>query len=655
MEKILIANRGEIALRIVNSCRRMELTSVAVYSEIDRDSPHVQAADQAQCIGPAALEDSYLNIDNILAAAAVTGADAVHPGYGLLSENPEFAERVMEAGLIWVGPPLAAMRAMSSKITAREIALVHGIPVVPARALPQSPDAAALADIAELGPPLLLKAAAGGGGIGMREIHTGADLAAQVGAAQEQALRQFGSSELLVERLLMGARHVEVQLLGDQHGNLVHLYDRDCSLQRRRQKLLEEAPAPGLSEDLRRRLQEAALALATAVEYQGVGTVEFLVSGDEFYLLEMNTRLQVEHGVTEAVTGIDLVEQQFRVARGEALALKQTDIHCHGHAIEARVYAERPQHDFAPCTGTVLAFNSVPRAGLRVDSGVAAGVNVSHYYDGLLCKLIVHRPERAQATAFLRRSLSELWLPGVDTNQAFLGALLAAPTWCNPKLLHVAAVEEQVPELLAAAKLDAASRQQLLAAATVWRFRRDPPAADRRPWPGGFQLQRQSHWRTDDGLEAVVWQWVESGCYQFADAELVITHAVEPAADGLLLEINGSRQRLQVLQAEGSLWVFLPHVGALRLEAVFALGSASAAASDGACVSHGPGQVLEVLVSAGQQVERGDALVVIESMKMESTLQAAASGQVVAVEVAAGDIIASGQLLLNIAPQETEL
>ncbi|MCX2979451.1 hypothetical protein EYC98_01090 [Halieaceae bacterium IMCC14734] len=654
MEKILIANRGEIALRIVKSCRLMELASVAVYSEIDRDSPHVQAADQGHCIGPAALEDSYLNIDNILAAAAATGADAVHPGYGLLSENPEFAERVLAAGLIWIGPPVAAMRAMSSKISARELALAHGVPVVPARALPQAPDAAALADIEELGLPLLLKAAAGGGGIGMREIHASADLSAQIGAAQEQAKRQFGSSELLVERLLTGARHVEVQVLGDQHGNLVHLYDRDCSLQRRRQKLIEEAPAPELSDDLRRRLQGAALALAAAVDYQGVGTVEFLVSGDDFYLLEMNTRLQVEHGVTEAVTGIDLVEQQLRVARGEPLALEQADIHCHGHAIEARVYAERPRQDFAPCTGTVLAFSSEQRAGLRVDSGVAAGVNVSHYYDGLLCKLIVHRPERTQATALLQRSLAGLWLPGVETNQAFLGALLASPTWGDPGRLQVAVVEEQMPELLAAAELDLASRQLLLAAATVWRFRRDPPAADRRPWPGGFQLQRQSHWRTDAGLEVVAWQWLEAGVYQFADAELLVTHAVEAAADGLLLEINGSRHRLQVVQAGESMWVFLPDVGALRLEAVFAVGSASAAAADGACVSHGPGQVLEVLVGAGQEVERGDALVVIESMKMESTLQAAVGGQVVAVAVSAGDIIASGQLLLNIAPQEIE-
>lgn len=645
MNKLLIANRGEIALRIMRSCQSLDIATVAVYSDADRHALHVGEADEARRIGPAALEHSYLNIDNLLAAARESGADAVHPGYGFLSENAEFAAAVEAAGLIWVGPPPGAMRKMADKISAREIAIAHDVPVIPAVSLAAGAPFDPGEIIAAVSLPLLIKSSAGGGGIGMREVHAPDELAEAINEARDHALRQFGCGDVLIERFISRGRHVEVQIVADKHGQLLHLLERDCSAQRRRQKLLEEAPAADLSEELRYSLHQAALRLAKAVNYQGVGTVEFLVEGSDYYLLEMNTRLQVEHGVTEAICNLDLVELQLEIARGKALKLAQDDINCTGHAIEARIYAEDPTAGFLPATGTLQAFAYRGQPWLRVDSGVTQGSEVSHHYDGLLCKLIVHGENREAASERLQSALAGLRLAGIKSNQRFLRALVNSPQW--ERGLYTSTVETELPALLVAAEIAPAQLNLALVAATIWQFRRQPPAADQRPWPGAYQLKRHSTWMSGDRPLEVNWRWAAAGEFAFPDLALSAT-VLEEADDTLVLEIENQRQVFVTQGDSSGLWLWQQALGNLRLDAVHASTAGNAAKQDGRCTSHGPGQVLRVLVAPGQTVEQHQALVVIESMKMESTLHAPRAGQVAEVAVTEGELIASGQLLLRL-------
>ena len=665
MNKVLIANRGEIALRIIKTCTRLGIATVAVYSDIDRDAPHVKAASEAICLGPAALESSYLNMDAVLAAVERTGADAIHPGYGFLSENAAFAERVVAAGVTWIGPPPAAMLAMASKARAREIAQQNEVPVIPATVVTAETALEDRADLLEMELPLLLKASAGGGGIGMREVHDAANLIEEIEAARDHALRQFGDGDLLVERLVAGARHIEVQVLADQHGNLLHLFERDCSIQRRRQKLIEEAPAVGLADQLRQRLYSAALALARAVDYEGVGTVEFLVLGDEFFLLEMNTRLQVEHGVTEAVTGLDLVELQIQAARGDALQLTQADIACEGHAIEARIYAETPAMGFAPATGVVEKFVAPEGAAIRVDTGVLSGSQISHYYDGLLCKLITTGASREQATRQMDLALRQLCVFGVATNQSFLSGMLMQADWCDANC-HVSWLEDNLNALIQSAQPSEQALATALAVATVAQFIEQPTAADARPWPGGFRIERRTQWQWDESPHGVNWRWRAADEFGFPDYGLEVKLlSQEPGAAEMLVEIkqeikpetqlaaeiSGQRYRFLCQRTGDRVWVWCADLGSLCVQRVEGTQNTDSEFSGGRCLAHGPGQVLRVLVSAQQQVAKGDPLVVIESMKMESTLTAVVSGTVAAVAVAAGDLIESGQMLLQTTPQ----
>ena len=427
---MLVANRGEIALRVVRACRAMGLQSVAVYSEADAGAPHVAAADMAVPIGPAEARASYLNIPAVLEAARRTGADAIHPGYGFLSENAEFAQACEDAGVIFVGPPASVIARLGSKTTARETARAAGVPVVPGERPESQSDADVMAALARVGVPALLKASAGGGGKGMRLVETADHLADTIAAARREAERAFGDGTLYVERALEPARHVEVQILADRHGSVVHLFERDCSLQRRHQKVVEQAPAPDLASAVRNRLTRSAVAVARAAGYVNAGTIEFLVQGEgdgaTFYFLETNTRLQVEHPITELVTGVDLVQQQLRIAAGEPLSFAQDDVRVHGHAIECRVYAEDSER-LLPQSGRLLRYREPAGPGIRVDSGVGEGLTITGHYDALLAKLIAHGDTRDEALARVTEALRHFEILGVRHNLAFLMALVSRP------------------------------------------------------------------------------------------------------------------------------------------------------------------------------------------------------------------------------------
>ncbi len=429
-KKILIANRGEIAIRIMATCREMGIRSVAVYSDADRRARHVQAADEAYYIGPAPATQSYLRIDAIIDAARQSGAQAIHPGYGFLSENATFVEACDAAGITFIGPPAAAMRLMGSKIAAKQLAQSVGAPIVPGYNGAKQDDAVLFEEARRTGFPLLIKASAGGGGKGMREVHAEGDFLEQLAGARREAQNAFGDSTVFLERLIQQPRHVEIQVLGDTHGNLIYLGERECSIQRRHQKIVEESPSVALTPTLRAAMGEAAVRIAKAAGYVNAGTLEFMLdAGQRFYFLEMNTRLQVEHPVTELVTGLDLVRQQICIAAGEPLGLAQEQIQPRGHAIEVRLYAEDPQQDFLPSTGTIAAFVPPAGPGIRVDSGIASGDEITQYYDPMIAKIIVYGEDRPAAIARLQAALEQTVTLGVKTNAALLLAIARHPAF----------------------------------------------------------------------------------------------------------------------------------------------------------------------------------------------------------------------------------
>lgn len=641
MQKVLIANRGEIAVRIMKTCRKLNLQTVAVYSDADVSALHVNAADQAVRLGPAPPRESYLHPDRVLDAALQSGADAIHPGYGFLSEDPEFARAVLAKGLIWIGPPPAVMESMASKISARAVAERAEVPVVPGFALAADTPVPDLTAIPGLSLPLLLKAAAGGGGIGMREVHDLQDLEQAVEAVRAQAKRQFGSGALLIESLIEGGRHVEVQVAADSQGNLIHLYERDCSVQRRRQKLLEEAPAPHLSDRLRSELHDAAVRLAAAVRYENVGTVEFVVKDDSFYFLEMNTRLQVEHGVTEAVTGLDLVELQLGIAAGKPLPLDQDAVMCDGHALEARIYAEDPASGFAPSVGRVGYFSAPHPPCVRVDSGVQAGSDISSHYDGLLCKLISHAATRDAATLRMRRALEQLCVLGVLTNQRFLHDALGSEPWATGQV-HIKLGEQLVEDLAVDAKMKTA-----LLAATVWQFMTDPPAADQAPWPGGFHYERIARWRSGQVDHDVRWNWDAADRFRFPDLGATASLIRFDKADAFELEVSGERMRFRCQQGPNGIHLWSEQTGTCLFHRLSPESEEHAGHQADHCLSPGPGQVLRILVEPGQLVAEGEPLLVIESMKMESPLVAPRAVRVGSIRVEVGALVNADQLLVS--------
>jgi 3-methylcrotonyl-CoA carboxylase alpha subunit len=655
---ILIANRGEIACRILRTARRMGVRAIAVYSEADADAMHVALADAAFCIGPAPAAESYLSIPRILEAAARAGAEAIHPGYGFLSESAEFAEACGAAGVTFVGPPAAAIRAMGSKSAAKTLMERAGVPLVPGYHGTDQDDAV-LADAASrIGYPVLIKASAGGGGRGMRIVTAADEFAAALAAARGEARAAFGDGAVLIERYLVRPRHIEMQIFADAHGDVVALFERDCSVQRRYQKVIEEAPAPGLAPAMRERMAAAACAAAQTIGYVGAGTVEFIVEDDRFYFMEMNTRLQVEHPVTEMITGLDLVEWQLRVAAGEGLPRRQDELGIAGHAIEARIYAEEPARDFAPAIG-ILRHLRVPAASdaVRVDTGVREGDAISVHYDPMIAKLITHGADRDEAMRRLACALDEYEIVGVRTNLALLRAILRHPAFregavdtgfiarhaaaliAAPVPPRRAALAAAVHRLLADARRDATSvagdARSPWALGTAWRLNGDG-YQDFVLRAGETALTLRAHLRHDGRFRLDL---------PDGPAEVV----VRADAEGLHLALDGMQVHARVLRSGDELTVLL-HGETHTLHYVDPLAPAPEAGAGGERVlAPMPGRVLEI-AEAGRAVRRGEVLVVLEAMKVQMRLTAPRDGVIAAIGCARGDLVEDGAELVSFAP-----
>ena len=624
--KLLVANRGEIAVRIFRTCRRLGIETVAVYSDADRAAMHVRHADEAVHIGAAPAAESYLRTEAILAAAAETGADAIHPGYGFLSENAGFAEAVLAAGLAWLGPPPAAIRSMGPKDEAKRIAEEAGVPVLPGYR-GEAQDISTLTKAAEkVGYPLLIKAVAGGGGRGIRQVSKPSELEGELVSAVREAEASFGDGRVMLEKLVERPRHIEVQVFGDQHGSVVHLFERDCSLQRRRQKVIEEAPAPGMPEVVRKAMTDAAVKLAKAVGYQGAGTVEFIVDGskplapDTFWFLEMNTRLQVEHPVTEMITGTDLVEWQIIVASGGKLPLKQKDIKLTGHAFEARICAEDPAEGFRPGAGLILEFGLLEEPdgeSLRWDAGFESGDRVPSSYDSMIAKLIVHGETREDALEHLTATLAHTQLCGVPSNAGFLRRCALSDEFSGGTH-HVNWIGENLDAL--AAVPDAHRAASLSAVATLLL---DDEGAES-PWDlhDGFRLNSVP--RRDVLLAA--------------DGTAGLVDPDAPVADEtpFPLVTDLSPRRFAVTCGGDTFLVTIPEFSA----------DADAALGGNVVKAPMPGKVLSVLAIAGAEVTRGETLAVLEAMKMEHALVAPRDGVVEAVHASAGQQVADGDVLV---------
>ncbi|MFZ5492254.1 MAG: acetyl/propionyl/methylcrotonyl-CoA carboxylase subunit alpha [Pseudomonadota bacterium] len=652
-DTLLIANRGEIACRVIATARRLGIRTVAVYSDADAGARHVRLADAAVRLGPAPAADSYLSMDAVLEAARVSGAQAIHPGYGFLAENAVFARRCAQAGLVFVGPPPEAIEAMGAKDAAKRLVVQADVPVVPGFDAPGADDAQLIEAAARVGYPLLVKAAAGGGGRGMRRVDSAAGLADAIASARREALAAFGDDALLLERYVTHARHVEVQVFADAYGRAVHLFERDCSVQRRHQKVVEEAPAPGLSDELRAAMGEAAVRAALAVGYRGAGTVEFLLAPDgAFHFLEMNTRLQVEHPVTEAITGLDLVEWQLRVAAGEPLPLAQADIRRHGHAIEVRLCAEDPARGFLPGVGRLdtLALPA-PGPGRRVDTGFDSSDTVSPHYDSLLAKLIAWGEDREQARARLLAMLAETTSVGVACNVALLERILAADEFAAVEH-HTGWLEGVLDGLTAAVEptIDA-----LLAA--TWQLTQDEHATvglgDRSPWAlaGPFRVGvpavRRVLWQAADGAShTVTLTGRNDGGYDWQCGDLDGALAGTMNGDAVSVDGPAGRQTWRVWRAGRVVELAGPQ--RLRLQYVDPL--AAEAAEEEAelrLTAPLPGKLVQVVVEPGQTVGKGDLLLVLEAMKMEHRIHAPHDGVIETVGGGVGDFVPAEAVLVS--------
>ncbi|MFI8889645.1 ATP-binding protein [Streptomyces paradoxus] len=632
-ETVLVANRGEIAVRVIRTLRSMGVRSVAVFSDADADARHVREADTAVRIGPAPASESYLSVERLLEAAARTGAQAVHPGYGFLAENAAFARACAEAGLVFIGPPADAIALMGDKIRAKETVREAGVPVVPGGRDPELAEAAR-----ELGAPVLLKPSAGGGGKGMRLVRDLTRLEEEIASARREARASFGDDTLLVERWIDRPRHIEIQVLADGHGNVVHLGERECSLQRRHQKIIEEAPSVLLDEETRSAMGEAAVQAARSCGYRGAGTVEFIVPGNDpssYYFMEMNTRLQVEHPVTELITGLDLVEWQLRVAAGEPLGFTQTDVRLTGHAVEARICAEDPARGFLPSGGTVLRLREPQGDGVRTDSGLTEGTEVGSLYDPMLSKVIAYGPDRATALRKLRAALAETVTLGVQTNAGFLRRLLAHPAVVSGDM-DTGLVEREVEDLVPA---DVPEEVYEAAAAVRLEALKPEPGGWTDPFsvPSGWRLGGEPkpaafHLRVQEALE-----YTPRGTATVTGDRVAVTldgvrHTFHRAADWL--------------GRDGDAWHVRDH------DPVAASLTRAAHAGADSLTAPMPGTVTVVKVAVGDEVSAGQSLLVVEAMKMEHVIAAPHAGKVTELDVAPGTTVAMDQVLAVIAPHE---
>ncbi|MCE9648980.1 MAG: acetyl/propionyl/methylcrotonyl-CoA carboxylase subunit alpha [Parvibaculum sp.] len=662
IKTLLIANRGEIAVRVMRTARAMGIRTVAVYSDADAGAYHVREADEAVHIGPAAAKESYLVIDKIIAAAKASGAEAIHPGYGFLSENVAFAEACEKAGLIFVGPPASAIKAMGLKDAAKALMEKAGVPVVPGYHGDVQDARFLEGEAQKIGYPVLIKAVAGGGGKGMRRVDDPAKFEAELKSAQREASAAFGDERVLVEKYVARPRHIEIQVFADAHGNAVYLHERDCSLQRRHQKVIEEAPAPDMPPEMRRAMGEAAVAAAKAIGYRGAGTVEFIADAsrglraDAFWFMEMNTRLQVEHPVTEAITGTDLVAWQLQVAAGDKLPLAQADIPLMGHAVEVRLYAEDPAKKFFPSTGKLIRLRAPEDAGIRMDMGVEEGDEVSMFYDPMIGKIIAHGETREVALARLRRFLFGMEVAGPKTNLSFLAAIMGHEAFRKADI-DTGFIDRHLDELVPSQGLSA----RVLGAAVAGytqdraRSRRAAQAKTSDPWSpwaasdewvlGGHRTEVLKFLVNGDAVSVPMTMRGDAVLFSHDNAEHTVSGSL--AADGAIAAIVDG-ERISAAFVSGAHGFTLIHQGAVHEFVVpDPLDVDVASDSDtGSLKAPMPGKVVQVLAEAGGRVSKGTALIVMEAMKMEQTLAAAADGVIASVNVAAGDQVEAGAALV---------
>lgn len=653
LQKLLIANRGEIACRIIRTAKRLGIRTVAVYSDADRHAQHVQLADESVFLGPAPSAESYLVVDKVIQAARDTGADAIHPGYGFLSENEDFAEDCSKHNIIFVGPPVSAIAAMGSKSAAKAIMSEAEVPLVPGYHGSEQSIEKLQAEAQKIGFPVLLKAAYGGGGKGMRIVNNDSEFADALKSAKREAQASFGNDKMLVEKYLGNPRHVEIQVFCDQHGNAVYLAERDCSVQRRHQKVIEEAPAPAISQRTREAMGEAAIRAAQAIDYVGAGTVEFLLDSDsKFYFMEMNTRLQVEHPVTEMVTGQDLVEWQLLVASGETLPLAQDQIQVTGHAFEARIYAEDPEHEFLPSTGTLHVLRTpATDSHIRIDSGVIEGDEVSAYYDPMIAKLIVWGENRTIALRRLVQALHEYRVGGVKTNIDFLRRIANHQQFQRAELT-TRFIEKYESDLFVDTQPFVAEYAVIAALAEV----SGAVTASANPWAqrNGFRLNQAPCFELalqyqDEAVNVAIEQtpqgWIQ------ADQPDIVWQA-HYQGDRLIVSRNQRQFSVYVFNAGNEITVFTEHASLrfIRHRVADTLSDDQAAGSMTAPMN---GTIVEVMVAAGDTVAADQAVVIMEAMKMEYTIRASHAGTVENVFYAAGDLVSDGAELLSITPEES--
>jgi 3-methylcrotonyl-CoA carboxylase alpha subunit len=653
---LLIANRGEIACRVIRTAKAMGLRTVAVYSEADRDAMHVAEADEAVLLGPARARDSYLNIERLIAAARETGAEAVHPGYGFLSENAEFAQACANAGLVFVGPTAAMMTAMGSKSGSKALMEKAGVPLVPGYH-GEAQDEATLAKAADkIGFPVLVKASAGGGGRGMRVVNSAGELSAAIVSAKREAKAAFGDDRMLIEKFVQNPRHIEVQIIGDSHGNLLSLFERECTLQRRHQKVIEEAPSPTLDGRQRETVCAAARKAAAAVNYVGAGTIEFVSDGKDVFFIEMNTRLQVEHPVTELITGVDLVEWQLRVAFGEKLPVAQDEIKLNGHAIEARVYAENPQKNFMPSVGQIKTWRTPDAVeGLRIDAGYRGSDAVSPYYDAMLAKVIAWAPTREAAIERLNRGLEETDVRGIVTNIPFLSALVTHPK-VRANAIDTGFIERELANLTKSSSAPGGLELCAAVAAVVNEERKLAQREAHSPWqtfgwmPVG-RRQRVFTLRQAQGAEQKVTLQYGNGPSALAVGDREFVFAASPTVDGGFdLTLNGTKSHV-VAVIEGHELYLRTRNGRFELHWVDPFGGETEEqVGEDKIVAPLPGTVVALLAEEGAMLEKGAAILTLEVMKMEQTLRAPYAGVLKRLKCKVGDIVGEGVELAEVEP-----
>ena len=646
--KILIANRGEIACRIIKTARKMGIHSVAVYSSVDKDALHVQQADSAYYIGEAAAKDSYLNVKKIIQVAKECGAEAIHPGYGFLSENPTFAKACEEAGIVFIGPSIAAMEAMASKQLAKQLLEKTSVPLTPGYHGKEQAEDQLLLAAKKIGFPVLLKAANGGGGKGMRAVHKESEFSECLAGAKRESLASFADDTMIIEKLVLNPRHVEVQIMADNHGNVVHLFERDCSIQRRHQKIIEEAPAPNLSQTLRDHLAQAACEVARSIEYRGAGTIEFLVEDEKhFYFMEMNTRLQVEHPVTEMITGLDLVAWQLKIAANEALPLTQAEIISTGHAIECRVYAEDPFNGFIPSIGQIHFLAEPSGEGLRIDKGVSLSSSITMYYDPMIAKLIVYGEDRDEALQRLQQALAHYYIGGLKTNIPFLQAICHHPRFKNAALSTDFLSQESIiltpPDnyltLMMAISFDYLNTIKQIS---------DPLLKDTFSW----QMQQQGHWvwryQQEEGLIEVRVIPVDAQQFKLRLNDKEETIRAQWINNEVRIEMNQKRYKA-VIDTHKDYLTLYSEQGQMTIERFnWSTIKTHQSTHKGQLTAPMPATIVAILKNKGDQVKAGESLIVLEAMKMEHTIHAPIDGILSDIFYAVGAQVNEGSELLSL-------